>query len=281
MNVRVKISELKEIAKDRLLGNYSVAGASFAILYLIGVLFISVFIPTIFTTLFAGKIVGAESLGSIRMGIGDYLLYYLVMGIVGALFSTLSVGTNNICLMLSREKKPALGDMFFCYKHHPDKVIIIFFVTYAVQLLLDIPVMIYNALHSSTDTPSAVTSLVMPAYELLTIIVTVVITLMLAMSYYLYLDNPELGAMDYIKKSIALMKHNKGRLFYYYLTMIGWVLLGVLSLFIGFIWISPYMGVTVANFYRDLIGEDVRSYPAGTEENTSDYEKAFGRHDID
>jgi uncharacterized membrane protein len=39
----------------------------------------------------------------------------------------------------------------------------------------------------------------------------------------------------------------------------GWLLLGILSCGIGFIWIGPYLMVSMAKFYEDLPGRHIRA----------------------
>jgi uncharacterized membrane protein len=71
-------------------------------------------------------------------------------------------------------------------------------------------------------------------------------------SYYILKDNPEIGALEAIRRSKALMVGSKGRLFILQLTFIGWALLGILTLGIGYLWLSPYILTANAHFYEDL-----------------------------
>jgi uncharacterized membrane protein len=48
------------------------------------------------------------------------------------------------------------------------------------------------------------------------------------------------------------MKGNKWRYFLLALSFLGWILLGILSLGIGFFWIIPYIETTTAAFYYDI-----------------------------
>ena len=76
-----------------------------------------------------------------------------------------------------------------------------------------------------------------------------------AITPYLLIDNPELGPNEVRLKSIEMMRGHKGKLFGLDLSFIGWILLGILSLGIGFIWITPYIKTTRAAFYYDLLEE--------------------------
>jgi len=73
--------------------------------------------------------------------------------------------------------------------------------------------------------------------------------------YYIYLDDPYLSPKEVMLKSKLLMEGNYGRYLYLLFSFTGVMLLGILSFTIGFIWLTPYMSMTQAEFYRDLIGE--------------------------
>lgn len=65
----------------------------------------------------------------------------------------------------------------------------------------------------------------------------------------------EVGATEAITKSRQLMNGHKWEYFLLNLSFIGWIILGCLSLGIGFLWISPYIQVTKAKYYRKLAGD--------------------------
>jgi uncharacterized membrane protein len=76
-----------------------------------------------------------------------------------------------------------------------------------------------------------------------------------AMTFYIMADNPNMKGMDALKKSKEMMMGNRWKLFCLGCRFIGWILLGILSVGIGFLWIAPYMQTSVTNFYLDLKGE--------------------------
>ena len=51
-----------------------------------------------------------------------------------------------------------------------------------------------------------------------------------------------------MKESKNLMKGYKLDLFLLWLSFIGWALLAILTLGIGFLWLSPYVSTTTAHF---------------------------------
>lgn len=74
-----------------------------------------------------------------------------------------------------------------------------------------------------------------------------------SMTYYIMLDNPEISALDAIRKSKELMKGHRFDYFILNLSFIGWILLGILTCGILYVWLIPYMNVTNLNFYNQLL----------------------------
>ena len=89
-------------------------------------------------------------------------------------------------------------------------------------------------------------------WMLLLIIPGIIAALRYSQAYYILRDNPEISALEAIRRSKEMMKGHKGRLFMLYLSFIGWWLLGILTLGIGFLWLCPYVYTAQAHFYLDL-----------------------------
>lgn len=65
-------------------------------------------------------------------------------------------------------------------------------------------------------------------------------------------DTRSMGATSFITESRDLMNGHKERLFWLDVSFLGWYLLGLLTVGIGFLWINPYINATKAAFYDDL-----------------------------
>jgi uncharacterized membrane protein len=80
--------------------------------------------------------------------------------------------------------------------------------------------------------------------------------ILLQMRYYLVLyivaDDSSVRAREAVRRSVELMSGNYWRLALLWLRFIGWQLLCVLTLGIGFIWLAPYMSAAITAFYDDL-----------------------------
>jgi uncharacterized membrane protein len=65
-------------------------------------------------------------------------------------------------------------------------------------------------------------------------------------------DDNSIKAMEAIDKSKKMMDGYKWKYFCLGLRFLGWALLCILTLGIGFLWLMPYMQVSMAKFYDDV-----------------------------
>lgn len=73
-----------------------------------------------------------------------------------------------------------------------------------------------------------------------------------SMTPYVMKDHPELDAEDCIHESRMMMRGYKWKLFCLDLSFIGWAILCIFTLGIGFLWLQPYMEASHAKFYEEL-----------------------------
>lgn len=89
-------------------------------------------------------------------------------------------------------------------------------------------------------------------WTLLLIVPGIIKSLSYSMAPFIAIEHPEYSVSEAINASIAMMKGHKMRLFLLELSFIGWMILGLLTLGIGYLWLMPYMYTTVAAFYNDI-----------------------------
>lgn len=89
-------------------------------------------------------------------------------------------------------------------------------------------------------------------WSLLFVIPGVIMAYAYSMAIYVANDNPELSAMDAIRKSRELMNGHKWDLFVLDLSFIGWIFLCLLTCGIGFFFLAPYIEMAHVEFYREL-----------------------------
>ena len=80
-------------------------------------------------------------------------------------------------------------------------------------------------------------------------------------------DRPEMPAMDCLNLSRTMMQGHEGKYIWLIVSFIGWLLLSAVTMGIASMYVTPYMGVTLAMFYRALGGDKIAGLAQKTEEN--------------
>lgn len=75
------------------------------------------------------------------------------------------------------------------------------------------------------------------------------------MTYYVLNDHPEYSLNQAITESRHMMAGHKMEYFILCLSFIGWFILSVITLGIGFLWLTPYFYTTKAAFYEEIAEE--------------------------
>ena len=77
--------------------------------------------------------------------------------------------------------------------------------------------------------------------------------------YYILADYPNMSVKKALKLSIVMTKGYKGELFFLNLSFIGWGILCLLTVGVGFIFLVPYQMATSVNAYRFLKAQAIAS----------------------
>jgi uncharacterized membrane protein len=91
---------------------------------------------------------------------------------------------------------------------------------------------------------------------LLLIIPGIIAAISYSMTFYIIADDDSIGAMDAIDKSKKMMDGNKWKFFTMGLRFFGLAILCLFTLGIGFLWLIPYVNISIARFYEDIKGEE-------------------------
>ncbi|RKP44104.1 DUF975 family protein [Cohnella endophytica] len=186
-----------------------------------------------------------ESLsGNWKPAVLNFLLYLVVTGVLAGisyipligwvaqllLTGALAYGVYTYYLLIARKENPTTGTLFSGFEK--------FVPTFLLYLLMSIFTFLWM---------------------LLLIVPGIIAALRYSQAYYILRDNPDIGAMEAIRRSKALMDGNKGRLFILGLTFIGWFILGIITAGIGLLWIAPYYLTAMGHFYDNLINKKVEA----------------------
>ena len=102
------------------------------------------------------------------------------------------------------------------------------------------------------------TAIFVTLWSLLLVIPGIIKAFSYSQAYFIFKDrkafvgNEKVSALDCITESRKMMDGHKWEYFVLQLSFIGWGILSVLSLGIGFLWLNPYMNATYAAFYKNL-----------------------------
>jgi uncharacterized membrane protein len=89
-------------------------------------------------------------------------------------------------------------------------------------------------------------------WMILLIVPGIIAGLSYSLCYYIIAEDRSIGARDAIKKSKEMMKGHKGQLFAMFMHFFLLSLLCLLTLGIGFLWLFPYINLSMTHFYLEL-----------------------------
>lgn len=147
-------------------------------------------------------------------------MFSLIAFIIGG---SINFGLASFFLKLARDQESTFSELFSGFHYFLKNFVINFFITLFTTL-----------------------------WFLLLIIPGIIASLRYSMAYYIMNDNPDLKPLEAIDLSKKMMYGHKERLFFLWLSFIGWFLLGIFTLGIGFLYAMPYYNATLTNFYEDV-----------------------------
>ena len=209
-------SELKELAKQQLTGKWG-RGALLSLIYLL-----------------VGILPG-------QLLVSKFNFSSLLMSLLNiVLIAPVTMGLAICYLKLIREKDFNVADIFHGFNY---------FITVVVVYGIVDSANIINLFIINIITVNIVTDRIL---SLVFGLLSLFLYLLFSMVYYILIDNPEIGVMGALAGSRKLMHGQIVRLLLLQLSFLGWILLTILSLGIGFLWVLPYIEATTANLYLDL-----------------------------
>lgn len=272
MNNYKSSGELKALAKEHLFGRY---GASISALFLVGIINFAL------SNLTISHINTSTILGAGLFTIGN-LCISILMGVINS-------GICYFYLKICCDQRVVTGDILYGFRSCPEKAlgiqawiciltfvvslpntIIEFYLTAMangtgiISLLNDMMLNDGAALNNAQSSGIIVQNSLLPTNVGLLILIycvtliisgagSVIISLFYSQSLYLLHDFPQYSAKELLSLSRDIMKGNKGRLFYIYVSFIPLILLSILSLGIALLWVVPYMRATTTEFFLDVM----------------------------
>lgn len=183
------------------------------------------------------------------MGIVVQLVVRLIISLLTGLFTA---GSYYFYLNICRGRQYGISDLFAAFKMNPDRFLIVSLIIELPLLLFELPAL--TAGNITTFADALHLSMRTSGYSILAYGISIIFSMFFELSYFLMLDFPEMEAMSAMKISASLMKENKLRYLYIMvLSFVGWRILALFSLSLGYFWITPYITMTMTYFYCDVL----------------------------
>jgi len=255
MNQYQSIAEIKDYAKDRLAGRFGnsailtllntgiVFGITFLISTVISILTLSISLVT------TGDVdTGKLSISAI-LGIG--LLQYLLTLLCSIFTGIFNTGISLYFLNLASGRNATLGNLYYGFQYLYKKSLALSTVTVLISSVCLLPYDIFYFLYSNKIPGNWDICMIIAMVAGMAVYVP--ISLSLSQVFFLLLDFPTRSPKELLSLSIRLMKGRKWKLFKLQLSFLPLMILGVLSFGIGNLWITPYMNMTMALYFLDIM----------------------------
>jgi uncharacterized membrane protein len=188
-----------------------------------------------------------RALKNLQVGWGNPIFAFFIIGLisqgiglipaVGSLVSLviggpLALGAAIFSLKLSKDENPSTSTVFDGFQNFSNAIstyLLMIFIIIGYTLLLIIPGIIRGIAYSQV--------------------------------MFILAKNPGIPSIDALKQSREMMEGHKMDYFILNLSFIGWSLLCILTFGIGFLWLVPYVKVSLAHFHNELAGdEDINAH---------------------
>ncbi len=89
-------------------------------------------------------------------------------------------------------------------------------------------------------------------WSLLLVVPGIIAYLSYSQTFFIIADDKTIGPLAALRKSKEMMYGHRKKLFLLWCRFIGWFLLCILTVGIGFLWLGPYANVSFAKFYENI-----------------------------
>lgn len=235
-----KCYELKNTAKDKLDGKYFLA--------------VTVCLTSVVVEYAASLLIGIFMPNPIR-ATGISVPAYVVNGIFSLalnwVLGVMRLGTSLFFLNIACGLPYKLNDLFYGYKNDSNRALIVSGVYTLLNAVCQMPGLYLMQAFFYTQDGSLIIAGSVAAVIGLCILIPV--SAGISLSFYLLLDFPNKSAQEILLLSFRIMKGHKRRWLYMTFSFIPLIILCVLSIYIGFLWLMPYMQMTYACFFLDIM----------------------------
>lgn len=90
-----------------------------------------------------------------------------------------------------------------------------------------------------------------------------------SMTKFIVMEYPEISVTKALKISMVITRGHKMDIFLTELSFLGWAILATIPCFLGFLWLIPYMQMTMTNVYHALLTEAIETNKLKKEDLTN------------
>lgn len=178
------------------------------------------------------------------------IISFLFSLLVSILTNVLHGGFDYLCLQLVRERQVRFTDLFFCFRVHAEDFIRLACGIALVNLIVALPfgliLLFLSRMGAGTSSGMRVIRIVV---IIIYILVLLLVNILYSMSFLILIDEQKLGPVGAMRAGRAFAQQAPEKLLMLYLSFAGYILLGILSFGIGFLWVMPYIGTSKAHYY--------------------------------
>lgn len=199
---------------------------------------------------------------AIRLFPGNSFLAWLLgevfLFIVSLISMVISTGYNFMLLNMARGKEYKFGNLIYMFKNGSNGVLTAALIVSLIDTILMIPFYyMTNMTAPAAETVEAMMAWSQPILysAFAATLLGVLIKLPFAMAFYILADNPQMKGMEALKKSVSLMKGHMMQYLVLQISFVPLMLLAGLLMYVGLLWVMPYLYATNTIFYMDVTGE--------------------------
>lgn len=241
---RSTASTLRIDAWNNLKGNWRAMSTA---TFLSSLIFLSIIVPAIVAIIL-----------STIIGIIVFCVALILLILFGGAFT---LGTHNMSCLVASGQNVLARQMFSGFRH--------FFKTFSASLLNGLFMLLWSIIPlvgmvvsiifmttSADSTINLIFTICTILFSALTLSIITFKGLSYSMTFYVLAKDNSISANKARLISCKLMEGNKFRLVRLQETFMGWYLLCILTLGLAYFWVKPYIDVTIAKMFNELISKN-------------------------
>ena len=181
---------------------------------------------------------------------------YLIPFTVTVLENMIQIGLCLYFLNIACGHNYNTFDLLYGYTHQFDKTLCLSAIMSCISFVFLLPMDRLISLYQ-TDSLDQNTFTILILVQVVLVIGYLYFYLSFSQVYYITLDHPELSVRQILQQSMKLMNGSRARLLFLDLSFLPLLLLAIPTLGIGLFWIIPYLNMTHAIFFLDLMQAEV------------------------